>query len=231
MDETVALNEAQGPDDAGEVSLATGEEAEMLPDDYYRSQKEVDAAFKKRLEREKQRWERDTAAEAETKLQELLQEGADAAQDTASVQEETNLQDSTNAQETMDAQGREDAGEGGWDEDAFLAAIRKDEEVIAADDPDFDLAGEMEKNPAFALMLAQGLPLKRVYDFFHGDTVEGRMKQEMEQEIVARIRARNNRPAPIGSSGGEAKRDISRMSDAEILEIDARVRRGERITL
>lgn len=211
MDETVEMQSIQSPDDAGEISLATGEEAEMLPDDYYRSQKEVDAAFKKRLEREKQRWERDrdreAAEEAEMKMQELLKEGADAAQDTAN------------------------AGEKGWDEEPFLAGIQKDEEAITAENPEFDLADEMEKSPVFALMLAQGLPLKRVYDFFHSDAAEGRLKRSVEQEIISRIRARNSRPTPIGNSGGEVKRDISRMSDAEILEIDARVRRGERVTL
>lgn len=205
MEEAVerGINDAQSPDDAGEDPAITGEE---MPDDYYRSQAEVDTAFSKRLEREKKKWEQQAREEAEAQINGILNEteGADAAPG-----------------------GEENA----FDTEQFIERIGMEEKEIQREDPGFDMLAEMNQNPMFALMAASGLPLKKVYEFFHSEEKEGALRKRVEQEIIGKIRSRNIRPAPIHPAGGGAMKDISKMSESEILEIDARVRRGERVVL
>jgi hypothetical protein len=136
---------------------------------------------------------------------------------------------SGSSEEKESGAGSRDAEGAGAQE--FVARMNREEEEMQRENPEFDLAGEMNANPLFALMAASGLPLKRVYGFFHSDEAEGELRKRVEREVIERIRARNLRPAPLDNSGRGASRDISRMSEDEILQIDARVKRGEKVIL
>lgn len=128
-----------------------------------------------------------------------------------------------------------DAGEAGLsytEEAEFLRGVQAGEMQIRRQDPNFDLAEEMEGNPLFALMVAQGQDVKRVYDFFYPKASEGRLRKTVEKEIIERLRMRNNRPDALRSANaGKVHRDISGMSDNEIMDIDKRIKRGERVVL
>ncbi|MDL2225302.1 hypothetical protein LJC20_03720 [Eubacteriales bacterium OttesenSCG-928-M02] len=175
----------------------------VTEDGYYRSQKEVDEAFKKRLAAERQKWERETrhAGEAE-------------APPTGEEEEP-------------------DAGEWGMlEEREFLSQVVLAEQKIQENDPGFDMEKEFERNPMFALMLASGFDPQRVYSFFYPVEERRSLKAAVEREVMDRIRLRNTRPVPMGSANTTgSQRDISRMTEEEIRDIDARVKRGERVRL
>lgn len=194
------------PDDMAADSK--GQETSQ-PDGFYRSQQEVDAAFAKRIAAERQKWEEGRA---------------------------------TAGDDIPDAEGGpadEAVQPGAWqpglsyaEEAEFLRGVQAGEMHIRKQDPGFDIALEMEHNPLFALMIAQGEDVKRVYDFFHPQESESRLRRSVEQEIIQRLRMRNNRPDALRSANaGKVSRDISGMSDNEIMEIDQRIKRGERVVL
>lgn len=111
------------------------------------------------------------------------------------------------------------------DED-FIAAIKAQEEILRADIPELDLATEMENEPLFATMLACGENLYDVYGYFHPEVMEKRM----EEAVLARIQKRNLRPSAMKSRPSSSNVSIENLSEKEIADIDARVRRGEKIT-
>ena len=205
--------------------METVEEKELLTDDaqqlsqeeakgFYRSQQEVDRAFKKRLEAEKKRWEREYLGGKDAEPQEKELTG-EVLPDAAAEQENG---------EDMPLEAEEEA--------AFLQAIYEGEQQVRRMDPQFDLAEEMQKNPMFALMLAQGMEVKRCYDFFHPQVSQGMLKKAVEEEVIQRIRRRNARPQALEAANATGvHRDISKMSDEEILSIDARIKKGERVIL
>lgn len=193
------------------------DDAQQLPEEetggFYRSQQEVDRAFKKRLEAEKKKWVREYLGP-----------------------EEEEPQQSTTGEELPDAAAEEQDLEGmpleAEEEAAFLQSVYEGERQVQKIDPEFEIAEEMRNNPMFALMIAQGMDVKRCYDFFHPQVSQGILKKAVEEEVIGRIRRRNARPRALGAANATSvHRDISRMSDEEILSIDARVKRGERVIL
>lgn len=118
------------------------------------------------------------------------------------------------------------------EERSFIRSVQQGEAEIRQIDPNFDLSAELEHNPLFALMVAQGQDIKDVYEFFHKESSEGRLRKSVEKEIFERIRMRNNRPDALRSANaGKVSRDISGMSEKEIMDIDKRIKRGERVVL
>ncbi|MDL2220084.1 hypothetical protein LJC55_00225 [Eubacteriales bacterium OttesenSCG-928-N14] len=191
--------------------IAVADDAPQLPevqDGFYKSQEEVDRAFALRLAAERKKWEAGMQTPSEEDAQ---QETGEVEQDAAAEQTQT-----------MDyAQERE-----------FLRNVMRGEEAIKEVNPGFDMGEELAQNPLFALMVAQGLPIKRVYDFFYPQQSEGMLRKSVEQQILSRMRMRNARPKSIASANAPTSyRDISKMSDDEILNIDARIKRGERVVL
>ena len=57
-------------------------------------------------------------------------------------------------------------------------------------------------------------------------------KERVEAEVLERLRMRNNRPEALRAGNSSAvHRDVSRMSEADLMRIDERVKRGERVVL
>ena len=57
------------------------------------------------------------------------------------------------------------------------------------------------------------------------------MSDQAERQALENIMARNGRPREIFSSAGSKGKDIMRLSQEEMDEIDRRVRAGERVVL
>ena len=186
---------------------AAGEEQ---PADYYRSQQEVDQAFAKRLAQEKKKWEKEASLAAEVER----------------------LKTQT-AQELppQEAERPEQPAEEPPAKSEFIQNITREAEEIAEQFPDFRMEKAME-NRLFAMMLASGEPLKQVVAYFYPEYGRQEMREQTEREILANIRTRNLRPRSIGHANqGSMRRDVASLSDEEILDIDRRVKRGERVVL
>ena len=155
----------------------------------YRSQQEVDAAFKKRLSALREKWEK----EQKEKQKDFAEE-----EKVASLLRHIE----SGAQEFFDTY------------------------------PKVDIAAVLGADPLFTYLLMKGKGLKETYAFLYDNEADNRLRREVEQEILSHLRARNQRPhaLPSANSGGTS-RDIARLSDADILRIDSRVKNGERVTL
>ena len=102
--------------------------------------------------------------------------------------------------------------------------------------PSFDLSTEFE-NPAFANLLMNNIPVRDAYMAIHAnDIFQGTVQHAFEkgkEAVAASIAANANRPLENGVSSKPAintRKDISKLTNAEMDEIDAQVSRGERVT-
>lgn len=102
--------------------------------------------------------------------------------------------------------------------------------------PNFDLAEEFE-DPTFAQMLMSGVPVRNAYMAIHAeDIIQGGVQVAYEkgrEAVASSVAANANRPLENGASSKPAvntKKEVSKLSYAEMDDIDARVNRGERIT-
>jgi len=160
---------------------------EKTPADYYRSQEEVDAAFKKRLLRERKKWEQEHRQQ---------REGQD--KDYGKI-----------AQHLIDSMPK-----------------------LKREYPDIDIQKEITEKPLLGEMLLSGYGIEEAYAFFYPERRKEALRREIEKKIMDNVKARNAYPDTIGSANGSgAGRDISLLSDDEILNIDARVKKGERVVL
>ncbi len=170
---------------------------------YYRSQEEVDAAFKKRMERERRKWEEENPRAFDSNAgepQELENTGPD-------------------------AENENKYGE-------MLDDIARQADELLEIYPDFDFPRELEQKPMFAYMLAEGMDLKSVYEYFYPEKAMERVREDIRTEVIENIRARNARPQGIRyQNGAGGVRDVSLLTDAQIEDIDRRVKRGERVML
>jgi len=81
-------------------------------------------------------------------------------------------------------------------------------------------------------LVMNGKELTDTYEFLHAEEAKSRIRNELEQEIIGNLKARNTRPRVINSANsGGSSRDIARLSDADILRIDQRIKNGEKVTL
>lgn len=174
---------------ANEKTDKNNDEKMDIKSSFYRSQEEVDKAFKKRFASEKEKWDK-----------------------------EQEQKDKINSDEDKIA--------------ILLNKIESQKEGFYKLYPDVDIYGEIETNPLFAYLILSGKSVTDTYEFLYVDVAKTRLKGELEQEIIGNLKARNTRPRVINAanSGGSSK-DIARLSDAEILRIDQRIKSGERVTL
>jgi len=97
--------------------------------------------------------------------------------------------------------------------------------------PDVDLFSVIEENPLFAYLIMSGKNLIDSYAFLYADDIRQRIRSELEQEIIGNMKSRNNRPRAMNAANSSGSfKDIARLSDAEILKIDQRIKNGERVT-
>ena len=101
--------------------------------------------------------------------------------------------------------------------------------------PSFDLEMEMA-DPAFVDLLKSGVPLRTAYEVQHiNDIVPSAMQftaKTVEQKIVNKIAANGARPAENGSaakSSVSVKRDVSSLTDEEIVDMIRRSQQGEKV--
>lgn len=101
--------------------------------------------------------------------------------------------------------------------------------------PNFDLSTEFE-DPQFADLLMRGVPVRNAYMAIHAeDIIKGGVQVAFEkgkEAVASSIAANASRPLENGVSSKPAvntRKDISKLTNAEMDEIDARVRRGERV--
>ena len=125
--------------------------------DFYRSQKEVNEAFKKRFASEKEKW----------------------------------------GKEQEDKHHTEKEGDKVL---SLMKTIEDQAEEFNKIYPDIDIQLEIMSNPLFTYLVMNGKPLIDTYEFLYADTAKARMKNELEQEILGNLKARNTRPRVINSA-------------------------------
>ena len=101
--------------------------------------------------------------------------------------------------------------------------------------PDFDLAKESQSR-TFVNLVASGLSVKSAYEALHHDEiVEAAERRAADEAAEAAARGReisSSLPPENGTSRGVAadlRRDVSKLSAAEIKDIIRRVERGEKV--
>lgn len=121
-----------------------------------------------------------------------------------------------------------------------LDNLRQQEIQMRQEFPNFDLAAEIQGNPAFARMTAPngGFTVRQAYFALHGDELMQRQtmatEERTKQNMSRAIQAGSVRPAENGTNatgGGVPQRDFSRMSREEWAELRARAKRGEKIAI
>ena len=101
--------------------------------------------------------------------------------------------------------------------------------------PSFDLKTEMQ-NPKFLDLLRSNIDVKTAFEVLHKDEIiPAAMQytaQKVEQKLTNKIIANGARPAENGNSSQSAsvvKSDVSKLTKADLAEINRRVARGEKI--
>lgn len=117
-----------------------------------------------------------------------------------------------------------------------LAAWKQAEQQIKGVYPSFDLATELQ-NEQFRQLLYSNVPMQTAFEVIHKDEIiPAAMQytaQQVEQKVANSVRAGQRRPAEAamrGNGGVVHKSDVSKLTKADIEEINRRVARGERIT-
>lgn len=101
--------------------------------------------------------------------------------------------------------------------------------------PELDLNRESQ-DPRFVSMLKAGVPVQHAYEVLHMDEIKTgvaqRTAQTTAQQVTDNVRARGNRPAENGVSGGSGflvKSDVSKLTKKDRAEIARRAAHGEKI--
>ena len=119
--------------------------------------------------------------------------------------------------------------------ESTLAAWKQAETEIKSVYPSFDLATELQ-NEQFRQLLKSNVPMRTAFEVIHKDEIiPAAMQytaQQVTQKVANSVRAGQRRPAEGAMGGGSAathKSDVSKLTKADIEEINRRVARGERI--
>ena len=120
--------------------------------------------------------------------------------------------------------------------DRQVAAWMQEAESVKAIYPSFDLGVELQ-NPRFIdLLNVPGVDVRTAFELTHkDDIIAGAMQftaKTVEKKIADKIMANGSRPAENGMNSQAAsltKSDVSQLSKEDILDIQRRVARGERI--
>lgn len=119
---------------------------------------------------------------------------------------------------------------------AQYARWQKDAENIKALYPSFDLERESE-NPDFTAFLTSGVSLQRAYECAHYDEIMGGAMEytarAVSEAISRNIQSKGDRPSENGLGARSAinpKKDVSSLTDGDILRILKQVENGKRIS-
>ena len=202
-------------------------------ENFYKSQKEVDIAFRKRLEHERKKWEEEInninsnddpqsvvkkEADEEIVQNELNDIGKEIEPYLKEIENEESFNQFTEEESNIEAE-------------EFAENVLKEVSELEQLYDDLDLKEDFE-NPLFLYMLESGEPLKKVYDYFNPQKNMQEIRKDIERQVTENIRARNSRPSPIAyANSSSASYDVTRLSQKDIEDIDRRVKRGERIVL
>lgn len=101
--------------------------------------------------------------------------------------------------------------------------------------PNFDLQTESE-NPDFSKLLRSGIGVRQAYEVIHMDDIVKGVANLTAKEVKSKVSksVSASRPDENGTSSHSSavvKPDVSKMTKAEMDDIERRVMRGERITL
>ena len=118
-----------------------------------------------------------------------------------------------------------------------VASWMEESKQVKAIYPSFDLKSEMQ-NPKFIdLLRVPGVDVRTAYELTHKDEIiAGAMQftaKTVEKKIADKIAANGVRPTENGLNSQSAsltKSDVSQLSKADILDIQRRVARGEKIS-
>ena len=118
-----------------------------------------------------------------------------------------------------------------------VAGWMEESKQVQAIYPQFDLKGELQ-NPKFVdLLRVPGVDVRTAYELTHKDEIiAGAMQftaKTVEKKIADKIAANGARPTENGLNSQSAsltKSDVSQLSKADILDIQRRVARGEKIS-
>ena len=118
-----------------------------------------------------------------------------------------------------------------------VASWMEESKQVKAIYPQFDLKSELQ-NPKFVdLLRVPGVDVRTAYELTHKDEIiAGAMQftaKTVEKKIADKIAANGARPTENGLNSQSAsltKSDVSQLSKADILEIQRRVARGEKVT-
>ena len=119
-----------------------------------------------------------------------------------------------------------------------VATWMEESKQVKAIYPQFDLKSEMQ-NPKFVdLLRVPGVDVRTAYELTHKDEIiAGAMQftaKTVEKKIADKIAANGARPTENGLNSQSAsltKSDVSQLSKADILDIQRRVARGEKVDL
>jgi hypothetical protein len=118
-----------------------------------------------------------------------------------------------------------------------VASWMRESEQVKAIYPSFDLKGEMQNSKFIDLLRVPGVDVRTAYELVHKDEIiAGAMQftaKTVEKKIADKIAANGARPTENGLNSQSAsltKSDVSQLSKADILDIQRRVARGEKIS-
>ena len=113
-----------------------------------------------------------------------------------------------------------------------IEQIKNQEAELKKEYPSLDLSEEIENDPFIAQMLARGYDVRSIFELKYPGIAENRLMKSQRDSVLENIRTRNARPRSIGSGGYfNSVRDVKNMSEEEIMRIDAKIKRGQRVTL
>lgn len=118
-----------------------------------------------------------------------------------------------------------------------VAGWMEESKQVKAIYPQFDLRSEMQNSKFIDLLRVPGVDVRTAYELTHKDEIiAGAMQftaKTVEKKIADKIAANGARPIENGLNSQSAsltKSDVSQLSKADILDIQRRVARGEKIS-
>lgn len=231
--------------------LQEGDEADSEPMReeavVFRSQGDFDRTLGKRIDQERRKWQRENEAVLNIgKLAMARYEGMDAEQAQKRASEEyyehlaKKLDISLQAAEYISRNAGPDstpAVQAGGGIPTRLSSEQVEglfaqEESIRETMPNFDVVEFAKSSEMVTALIALGYPLLDIVEQFSGEARMQQIRDQAEQEVIGRIRARNSLPSPSGGYGqADMEQSICMMTDAQIESIDRAVRAGKRVVL
>lgn len=119
-----------------------------------------------------------------------------------------------------------------------VAGWMEESKQVKAIYPQFDLRSEMQNSKFVDLLRVPGVDVRTAYELTHKDEIiAGAMQftaKTVEKKIADKIAANGARPTENGlssQSASQIKSDVSQLSKADILDLQRRIARGEKISL